>query len=386
MSCRRRREPDRRPTAARRGRALRAILFAACGLLHAALAHAQDDKALVQGLFDAEVWKTDAGSKLLSKNDGDTAPAGRLRLWAVGEFLPGLQAFAVVRGEDGSGSYEGRRQGTLEQAALRYTFSAPLRLVLEAGKIVTPIGNFPRRLLSSINPLIGMPDSYDVSYPLGFQASGQVERLDYRVGFVDLPLVNESYVPEPGSALRPTLALGLTPVTGLRLGGYATRGPYLGPDIEAFLPAGSGWRDYQQHVLGADIRFSRGYFELNGDFNRNSYEAPGQTRLVRGKSYFIEPKYTWTPRFFTALRFERNDYAYIRPLGPGFWLATAVDFFNAEAGAGYRLGPGTVLKVAYRRDRWNVDDSLKSILPNGYSVSAQLSYTFNVNSWLERPR
>jgi len=388
MSCRRRPERDARPGAHERrsGRARGAFLLAAWALMQAAPARSQDDKVLVQGLFDAEVWKTDSGSKLLSKNDGDTAPAGRLRLWAVGEFLPGLQAFAVVRGEDGSGSYEGRRQGVLEQAALRYTFSPPLRLVLEAGKIVTPIGNFPRRRLSTSNPLIGMPDSYDVSYPLGFQVSGQVDRLDYRVAFVDLPLVNEDYVPEPASVLRPTLALGFTPVTGLRVGGYITRGPYLNRDIEVFLPAGAGWRDYQQHVLGADIQFSRGYFELNGDFNRNSYEAPGQARSVRGKAYFIEPKYTWTPRFFTALRLERNDYAYIQPFGPGFWLATAVDFYNAEVGAGYRLGPGTVLKVAYRRDRWNVDDSLKPILPNGYSIAAQLSYTFNVNFWVERPR
>ena len=45
-----------------------------------------------------------------------------------------------------------------------------------------------------------------------------------------------------------------------------------------------------------------------------------------------------------------------------------------------------MLKVAYRRDRWNVDDSLKAYLPNGYSVAAQLSFTFNLTSWVERPR
>lgn len=57
-----------------------------------------------------------------------------------------------------------------------------------------------------------------------------------------------------------------------------------------------------------------------------------------------------------------------------------------EVGAGYRIAPGAVLKVAYRRDRWNVDDSLKPILPDGYALSAQISYTFNVSSWIERPR
>jgi len=387
MSCRPRpeeRATERSESRRRRGRG--ALLIAALLMFHAAPARSQDDKVLVQGLFDTEVWKTDSGSRLLSKNDGDTAPAGRLRLWAVGEFLPGLQGFVVARGEDGSGSYEGERQGRIEQAALRYTFRAPLRLVLEAGRIVTPLGNFPRRRLSTTNPLIGSPDSYDVSYPLGVQAGGQVSRFDYRVALLDLPLINEKYVPEPGTILRPALALGITPRTGLRLGGYATRGTYLNRDLDLFLPAGAGWRDFEQRIVGADIQFSRGYLELNGDFARSSYDVPAQARAVRGKAYFIELKYTWTPRFFTALRLERNDYAYIQPLGPGVWMGTAVDFFDVEAGAGYRLGPGAVLKVAYRRDRWNVDDSLKAYLPNGYSVAAQLSYTFNLTSWVERPR
>src|SRR5438552_5820786 len=174
MSCRRRPEAGARAlpeSPRRRGRG--ALLIAALLMISVAPARSQDDKLLVQGLFDAEVWKTDPGSRLLSKNEGDTAPAGRLRLWTVGQVLPGLQGFVVARGEDGSGSYEGVRQGRLEQAALRYTFRAPLRLVLEAGKIVTPLGNFPRRRMSTSNPLIGAPDSYDVSYPPGVQAGGQ---------------------------------------------------------------------------------------------------------------------------------------------------------------------------------------------------------------------
>lgn len=43
-------------------------------------------------------------------------------------------------------------------------------------------------------------------------------------------------------------------------------------------------------------------------------------------------------------------------------------------------------KIAYRKGHWNVPDSRKSFFPNGYSVAAQLTYSFNVNSWLERPR
>jgi len=388
VSCRTRPDSRRATPHARRTASLRLALggiLAAAGLLVQAAPARAEDKVLVQGLFEAELWNTDEASLLLSKNEGETAPGGRLRLWAIGEFRPRLQGFAVGRLEEGKGSYEEDGESVLEQAVVRYTFAAPRRLVIEGGKILSPVGNFSRRYLSSTNPLIGSPDSYSVAYPYGIQVSGQVSRLDYRVAAIDRPLVNEEYVPEPGSAVRPALALGVTPVTGLRFGVYSTRGPYLGPDVEAVLPAGTTWKDYGQAITGTDVQFSRGHFELNGDFAVSSYEAPTKKFKSRGRAYFIEPKYTFSPRFFAAMRVEKNDYPYIMPFG-SFWVANNSELFDVEAGAGYRLAAGAVLKVAYRRDYWNVQDSRKSMFPNGHSVAAQLTYSFNVNSWLERPR
>ena len=389
MSCRT--LPEGRRSGARprwlriRRRAIGALLALACLLIHSAPARSED-KVLIQGLFEAEVWKTDDASRLLSRNEGETAPAGRLRLWAVGEFLPRLQGFAVGRVEEGRGSYEDAGESVLDLAVVRYTFEAPRRLVIEGGKILSPVGNFSRRYLSSTNPLIGSPDSYSVSYPYGIQVSGQVARLDYRVAAIDHPIVNDDYVPpDPGSAVRPAVALGVTPVTGLRFGVYATRGPYLGPGVEAVLPAGTKWKDYGQMITGTEVQFSRGHFELNGDFAVSSYEAPSKTFKSRGRAYFIEPKYTFSPRFFAALRVEKNDYPFIMPFG-SFWVANNAELFDVEAGAGYRLAAGAVLKLAYRRDWWNVQDSRKAMFPNGHSVAAQLTYSFNVNSWLERPR
>ncbi len=375
-----------RPRRRARGRTLRrALSLLACALFAIAPAPC-DEHVLVGGLFDAEYWQTDDGSRLLSRNDGDAAPGGRLRLWAASEFRPRLQGF--VRGEayGGRANSEYGTETKLEQAFVRYSFSEPRRLVIEAGQLLSPIGNFSRRYLSSVNPLIGSPDGYSLDYPLGAQATGQVGRFDYRAALVDRPFVNDRYVPETGRALRPALAAGMTPVVGTRLGVYATLGPYLGPRVAPMLSSGEHWKDFNQTVYGLDVQFSHGYFELNGDYAHSSYEVPGGAPDVHGFAYFIEPKYTWSPRFFTALRLERNDYPYIAPLGPGVWLSTTADFYDAEVAAGYRLGPGALLKVAYRRDRWMVDDSLKTFFPDGYAVSAQLSYSFNVNSWFERPR
>jgi hypothetical protein len=392
MRCSRRREGA--PPSGARPRATRAattppiaaaLAVVLAGALPAVRPAIAAERVLVGGLLDAEVWETDDGSLLLSRNGGDTAPAGRLRLWAAADLAAGLQGFLLGRAEGGTGSREGRTEAEIEQALVRYAFrTAPLRL--EAGILPVPIGNFSRRYLSNLNPLIGSPDGYSVLYPAGAQATGRAAALDYRVAVVDRPLVNEKYVPEPGSALRPAVAFGLNPVAGTRLGVYGTRGPYLGRGVEPLLPPGDGWREFEQAVYGADLQFSRGHFEVHADFARARYEVPGLAVDARGTAWFVEPKYTFSPRLFAALRYEVNDYPYIAPVAPGVWIAPNAEIRDVEAGIGLRLGPGTVLKVSYRRDRWLVDPAMEEFFPEGYSIAAQFSHAFDVNSWLDRPR
>lgn len=343
------------------------------------------DRLLVKGLVDAEIWKTDDGSRLLSRNGGDRGTVGRLRLWAAEEFHPKLLGFVLGEIEGGEASPEGTTETELEQVFLRYSILPRERLVLQAGKMTTPIGNFAKRYFSSVNPLIGAPDTYDVSYPRGVQLTGWASRFDYRVAVIDLPLINEKYLPEPEPAPRPALSAGVSPVTGLRVGGYLTRGPYLNSDLDPLLPPGADWKDYKQRLVGLDVRFSRGHFEFNGDGALSGYDVPTQSAAVRGRAFYLEPKYTWTPRLFTALRFERNDYAFIRPISSTSWLARSVNLYDLEVGVGYRIRPDMLVKVAYRRDRWDVEEGLKPLLPNGYSFSAQLSYSFDVRSWFDRP-
>src|SRR5260221_3432429 len=319
-------------------RRLASLLLAAGFLVLAGPPARAAERALLQGLFDAELWKTDDGSALLSRNQGDLAAQRRLRVWAAGDFGAGFEGFALEEIEAGKAEEDHGPTDELEQAYLRYSFRAPRRLVLEAGRLPAAIGNFSRRYFSSVNPLIGDPDAYQVSYPTGFQITGSGGRFDYRVAAVDLPLTNQNYVPAAGRALRPALAFGVTPTIGLRLGAYYTRGPYLNDKVS--LAPSAGWEEFAHAIAGFDLQFSRGYFELNGDFNRSSYEVPGQARMSRGAAWFVEPKYTFSPRFFAALRMEANDYAYIAPAGGGVLFAPAVRFSCVEAGGGDRVAAG----------------------------------------------
>jgi hypothetical protein len=349
-------------------------------------ASASDGPVVVKGLVDMEMFDTDDGSLLLSRNGGDPGGQGRLRLLAAGDFGAGFQAFAIGRVEGGDAMANGETEVALDQAFVRFTFGARKTTTIDAGKITAPFGNFSKRYLSNVNPLIGHPDSYDVSYPIGVVLSGGTSRLDWRAAVIDKPLANEKYVPEGSSAARPALAFGVTPLTGFRTGVYWTRGPYLGTSVDFAIPAGASWRDYEQEVAGLELAVSHGYFELNGDVAFSTYEVPGYAEKSRGTAWFVEPKYTFTPRLFAALRFERNDYPYIAPLSPDFWLAVNAVLYDAEVGVGWRFSPGLIVKASYRRDDWKVAEADEAFFPNGYAVALQLSYDFDVTSWLERPR
>jgi len=354
-------------------------VVAAMASLAGTPAHAQE-RWLLQGLFNTELWETDDDSRLLSANEGSQASEGQLTLWLAAELHPSVQL--VVIGDVAGGNTEGESEVVtdLEQALVRYTFGPDRRLMLEAGRLPQSLGNFAARYRADVNPLIGGPSGYTESHPQGIQLAGSVKRLDFTAGYVDRPLVNEGWVPEYDSAFRPTLDLGVTPMVGLRLAAYATQGPYLNEDLPAALLAGSEWDEFDQRVVGFDLHFSRGYLELNGDYNVSSYEVPTYDRLFRGEAYYIEPKYTFTPRWFAALRLEANKYPFIRPEDTG-WLARETKFYDFEIGVGYRFGVNSLVKASYRQDFWQVDPSQRSFFPDGYAVAVQFSQTFDVLSW-----
>ena len=364
-----------------------AALWILAGALSARGAEAQFlDRVVVKGLQDLEVFQTDSDSRLLSRNEGDLAGAGRLRLWAGAEFTSGFQGVLLGSLEGGKANDDSETRGEIEQAFLRYVSSGKAQLMIDVGRVVFPIGNFSKRYFSSVNPLIGAPDSYDVSYPEGVVVTGAASFFDYRVAVINRPLANKKYVPESDTAWHPAVALGFTPVIGWRIGAYVTQGPYLGHAVAPMLAAGLSWRDFDQRVAGVELEFSRGHFELNGDWAFSTYEVPARSKLSRGQAWFLEPKYTWTPRLFTALRVEKNDYPFIRPIDSSTWIAQNVAFHDVEAGIGWRFTPDLVLKASYRRDQWNVSDDMQSFFPNGYSCGLQLSYGFDVRSWFERPK
>lgn len=340
---------------------------------------AQAQGILVQGIADAEAWKTDSGSILLTRSGGRPSFLGRMHLWGAAGVGRHVVVYAAGTAETGDARNESGTEWYTELAGVRYTRSDAF--VIDAGKIQPVIGTFAARRYSTRNPLIGMPDGYPLQYPLGVQASGTRGRFDYRAAVVSLPTYHEGYTPHPTAAPRPALGAGFTPTTGARIGASATWGPYLNEDLAPTLLAGRSWRAYSERIYAADVQLSRGYLELRGELAKSSYEVPeGETgsRTVRGLTYYTEAKYTLTPRLFAAGRFERNDYPYIQPLSDVAWIANPTNMYDGEAGLGFRVTSRTLVKASVRSDRWDVPPEMRAFLGNGTALALQLSQSFDV--------
>jgi hypothetical protein len=325
-------------------------------------------------LADAELWETSAGSALLARNEGRVAPLFRLQLFAEIRLPARLQILALGEVETGAATNEDGINGTVDLLVLRHMVSRAF--VIEGGRFAHPAGAFAPRRFSNVNPLIGTPDGYPVVYPWGGQIQGVVSSFDYRVGLVSLPTSHAGYVPTPGPRMRPAGGIGFSPGPGMRFGVSATTGPYLRRELQGSLPPGSDWKDFKARVLAFDAQVALGYFESHAELAVSGYDAPTATESVNGLTFYLEGKYTWTPRFFTALRLEYNDYPFIRPAGGGAWVARTTRMLNGEVGAGYRFSPSLLVKASYRRDRWPPD--LAAFLPNGYAAALQVSYQLDV--------
>ncbi len=359
----------------RRTRLVAALALAALPPALAPVASAQGG-VLLQGVADVELWKTDSASRLLARNGGRTGVVARADLWSAIEPVRDVVMFGELMEEAGSARQDSvTSELYLKRLGVRYSPSDAF--VLEAGRVPQLLGTFSSRRLSFRNPLIGAPDGYAASYPLGARVDGVAGMLDYRVGMVSLPVTHEGYVPPPSEGWRPTAGLGITPAVGLRFGMSATVGPYLNQALSASLLAGKSWRDYAQRVVAADAQVSRGYFEGFAEVARGSYDVPGKPANA-GWSGYVESKYTFTPRLFAALRVERNDYPFIAPLGTAQWISARSAFTDVEAGAGFRVTASSLFKATVRKDRWTPSPNYGAPQANGYAVAAQWSQSFDV--------
>lgn len=354
----------------------RRVAFAVAALTACSRPAGAQGGLLFQGVADLELWKTDSASRLLARNGGKAGVLARADVWAAVEPIRNVVFFGELYREVGFETEDNEYASLLKQGGVRIYLSDALRM--EAGKLQQIVGAFSARQHSYRNPLIGAPDGYALSYPVGARVDGTWRMLDYRAGMLSLPLYRPGYTPDPSAAMRSSMGAGITPMMGVRFGMSAMLGPYLRDDYAPALLRSQDWKSYKQRVIAADAQVSHGYLEVNAELAHGVYDVPGRPTAMKGLLYYIEPKYQLTPRLHLAGRYERNDYPFIRPVTATVWVANRVVFQDVELGAGFRPTASTLLKLSVRADHWAPNASAQAPKDNGYAVVAQWSQRFDL--------
>jgi hypothetical protein len=251
----------------------------------------------------------------------------------------------------------------------------------QMGKFDMPFGNLADRRFPTKNFLYGLPLIYEYRTSLPDQVPTRAEVLGGRskgVGMrlVDLGIydigamiygdagkahyavavangtISSTYIRHLNADgdFNKIIRCTYTPIMGLTVGASAAMSAYLSDEGRA-IPRDKGSSHYQQLITEVDVDFSRDRFLFNGEAVYSRWTVPfeNEDTDLWAIGYYVEAKYTWFPRFYTAARvsgliFSRIQLEGISPR----WDNNMVE---VEAGIGYHLERNTLVKLVRRETR-----------------------------------
>ena len=195
---------------------------------------------------------------------------------------------------------------------------------LSAGTIRSSMRRFPTKPLPSFPtpklPLTGqsfrtvpgfdkyefLPVIWGPVYAIGAAVSGRVGIFEYAAELKNAPVASRPESWDDYEFEHPSvdLRVGLQPNEAWRFGFSAAEGSYLEDDARP-LPADSDPDDYRQFVLGQDVSYARGHFQIWAEAFEGRFEVPrlGDADIF---AYYIEAKYKIAPQLFAALRWNQE--------------------------------------------------------------------------------
>ena len=355
----------------------------------------------LSGLVDIEGYGFERSAPGLIDTTEHALFNPRLTLFADAQLGSSLYFFAQGRLDRGFDPGEHGPRVRPDEYALRWTPWKDGWLSVQFGKSATVFGTWTGRHLSWENPFVNAPLAYEnvtpvadseppatrrdfgrvdpdekyeylpviwgPSYTTGLTASGRVERFDYAAEIKNAALSSR---PETWNALdtgfdHPTVSarVGFRPDFAWNVGVSASDGAYLRPEAGSDLPRGRGIGDYREIVLGQDVSYSAGRWQLWTESFESRFEVP-RVGNFDSFSYYLEAKYKFTPQLFGALRWNQQFFA---GLSDDF---SARDVRRVDAALSYRFTTHLQLKLQY-----SFQDG-GSPFGDGSTVATQLTVRF----------
>lgn len=345
------------------------------------------------------------------RGDGGALPVYRLRMFA--DIFLGDHIYSLIEGRSdrGHAPSDGGAVARLEQAYVRISNQAG-SAGIQAGRFASPFGSYPLRHLSTVDPFLrpplsydyrttlsrevvpadaarllkwkhepeffrkpGAPPVWDVPYQWGAMVFGAVGPIDLRVaamnsapsstpeawGFEWERLEDPSWVLAARTAVSPYVDLGFS----------YSRGPWMEELTAGTIqplpgaPVGSeppSFRDYDQEIMSVDITFSRGPMMLRAEAMLDRWAVPNLAERPTERLYGVEVLWDLMPGVFVAGRLGHIDF---RPLDDGLGDASPTgpvdwdhDVTRYEVALGYRIvrNAGVVLS-AYEQVQTNEVDT-----------------------------
>lgn len=335
---------------------------------------------------------------------------GRTRLFIDTFIGERLYSLLELRGDRDEPPSDGRLSGRIAQAYLRYTPSSSLDFNIQAGKFVTPFGQYPTRHQTPEDPLIfaplpytyrsticplippgtndafiswkdtpffrriTLPPIWEAPYQMGAMIFGSEGPVDYRLavmtsGAASIP---DEWSTSPGEPAGPSwvahAGLRLTP--WLKVGANYQDGTWLLEKTENALPSGSGIDDYRQRILGLEAEFAHGHLVVRGEVFFDGWNVPRVRDEARDVSWYIEGKYSFHPRVYAAARFGMITFNKMQD-STGARVRWDYPASQWDIGLGFRVTEHVLLRVGYQ---WN--HVSKGSAPDDDLWAIRLSVTF----------
>lgn len=306
--------------------------------------------------------------------------------------------FAQGRVDRGFDAYypEKETEARLDEYALRWELSEPGtgRLLLQAGRFATVVGNWTPRHEAWDNPFVTAPLPYDnltgvwdvapvpaidvllawahvkpvgsaqavlankqfripaiwgPAYAQGLAVAGKWGRLEYagEVKAVGLSSRPERWDEGFSDTERPTVSarLGWRPGPSWNLGLSASSGEYLDRSGHAQIPAGFDRHDYRQVVLAHDVSYAWHHFQFWGEVYAVRFEIP-RIAYVDMMTYYLEAKYRFTPQFSGAIRWNQQWFDDVTSQA-GQTLGAGRQTWRIDVAPTYRMTNQAQLKLQY---------------------------------------
>jgi hypothetical protein len=316
------------------------------------------------------------------------------------QFGSRLYGFVQARADRGFDPARSDAEARLDEWALRFTPSRNGRFNLQAGKFATIVGNWVARHDTWSNPFITAPLAYEhltgmwdteairqstvllqwshvrpglpahvtaiekllrvpivwgPAYSTGVAVSGDLGNLRYaaEAKLGSLSSRPDAWLHGREQRHHPTMSarLAYRPNQMWTVGFSASRGSYLREFAEDSLAPGHSRGDYRQFVLAHDLGYAWHHLQVWAEIYASRFEIPaiGDADTL---SYYVEAKYKFTPRLFTALRWNQQIYDTIPERGVD--VKWGHDVWRIDIAPGFRFTPHTQWKLQYT---WQRGDS-----------------------------